>query len=190
MTCSLSARTATRGSSRWSSGARRSTCSGTLPVRCSSRGRSERGRRAGTVAGFRRRPFLPAEPDDAGLERADAALDPAHLLLERRQRRHALDRAADRLVDDLLQLAEPVGDLRELLHATSGALGRGADRLHAAVDRRGEPLERGLAVLDDLAQHAEREEPALPALLLQDDLGERDGGQVLAGIVLEDLHVL
>src|SRR5439155_22036917 len=46
------------------------------------------------------------------------------------------------------------------------------------------------AVLDDLAQHAKRQRPALPPLLLEDDLREGDGGQVLAGVVLEDLHVL
>src|SRR5439155_19699873 len=62
--------------------------------------------------------------------------------------------------------------------------------LHAAIDGGGEPLQCRLAVLDDLAQHAQREEPVVPPLLLEDDLREGDGGQVLAGVVLEDLHVL
>src|SRR3989449_5347801 len=94
------------------------------------------------------------------------------------------------LVDHVLELPEALGDLRELLHAAAGPLGHRANRLHAAIDGGGEPLQRRLAVLDDLAQHAQRQKPALPPLLLEDDLREGDGGQVLAGVVLEDLHVL
>src|SRR5206468_5249509 len=90
----------------------------------------------------------------------------------------------------VLELPEALGHLRELLHAAAGPLGHRANRLHAAIDGGGEPLQCRLAVLDDLAQHAQRQEPALPPLLLEDDLREGDGGQVLAGVVLEDLHVL
>src|SRR5207247_1542698 len=86
--------------------------------------------------------------------------------------------------------AEALGRLRELPHAAAGPLGHRADRLHAAIDGGGESLQRRLTVLDDLAQHAQRQEAALPPLLLEDDLREGDGGQVLPGVVLEDPHVL
>src|SRR3989449_10185169 len=94
------------------------------------------------------------------------------------------------LVDHVLELPEALGHLRELLHAAAGPLGHRADRLHAAIDGGGESLQRRLTVLDDLAQHAQRQEAALPPLLLEDDLREGDGGQVLPGVVLEDPHVL
>src|ERR1041384_4885084 len=74
--------------------------------------------------------------------------------------------------------------------AAGGGRGGGADRLHAAIDGRRDALERGLAVLDDLAQHAQGEETALLPLLLEDDLRERHRGEILAGVVLEDLDVL
>ena len=85
---------------------------------------------------------------------------------------------------------EAIGDLRQLLHPPSRALGRRADDLHAPIDGGGESLDRRLAVLDELAQHAQRQEPALPPLLLEDDLRKGDGRQVLAAVVLEDLHFL
>ena len=102
------------------------------------------------------------------------------------------DRAANLARAEALvrEAAEPVRHLGELLHPAAGALRHGADRLHAAVDRRGDALQRRLAVLDDVAQHREREEAALATLLLEDDLRERDGRQILARVVLEDLHVL
>src|SRR5207249_3824791 len=53
-----------------------------------------------------------------------------------------------------------------------------------------EPLQRRLAVLDDLAQHAERQESALAPFLFEDDLGKRHRGEILTGVVLEDLHFL
>src|SRR5919197_554987 len=131
-----------------------------------------------------------AEAGDARLQRANGPLDAPHLLLEGGERGHALDRTAHRLVDHMLELPEALGHLRELLHAAPGAFGHRADRLHAAIDGGGESLQGRLAVLDDLAQHAQRQQPALPPLLLENDLREGDGGQVLAGVVLEDLHVL
>ena len=45
-------------------------------------------------------------------------------------------------------------------------------------------------MLDDLAQHPERQETALASFLFEDDLRERHGGQILARVVLEDLHLL
>src|SRR5947208_217533 len=140
-TCCSSAPTDTHASSRWCSGARPSSCCGTVPARCS--WRVERWRWA-----------------------------------------------PPGLVNHVLELPEALGHLRELLHAAAGPLGHRANRLHAAIDGGGEPLQCRLAVLDDLAQHAQRQEPALPPLLLEDDLRKGDGGQVLAGVVLEDLHVL
>src|SRR5437667_227354 len=74
--------------------------------------------------------------------------------------------------------------------APARPLGSRADHLHAPVDGRGEPLQRRLPVLDDLAQHPERQETALASFLFEDDLGERHGGQILARVVLEDLHLL
>src|SRR6185369_8932734 len=70
------------------------------------------------------------------------------------------------------------------------ALGNRPDRLHAAVDRGRDALQRRTAVLDDLAQHGEREEAALSPLLLEYDLRERDRGEVLTAVVLDDLDVL
>src|SRR5437870_1771712 len=67
------------------------------------------------------------------------------------ERGHALDRAAHGVVDHVLELPEALGHLRELLHAAAGPLGHRANRLHAAIDGGGEPLQRRLAVLDDLA---------------------------------------
>ena len=70
-----------------------------------------------------------------------------------------LDRTADDLVEAPLQLAQAVGDVRQLLHPLAGALGHGADGFHAAIDRGGDVLQRGLAVLDEVAQERERESP-------------------------------
>src|SRR5262249_61544162 len=99
-TSSSSAPQATRASSRWCSGARPSTCSGTAPARSSSRVDSTRGpsgarrfapvRRsgldaAGVVGGLGRLPVgAGAQAGDAGLGGADAALEPPPLLVERR----------------------------------------------------------------------------------------------------------
>src|SRR5204862_503480 len=81
------------------------------------------------------------------------------------------------LVDDPLQLTEPFAHLGQLLDPPARPLGSRADHLHAPVDGRGEPLQRRLPVLDDLAQHPERQETALASFLFEDDLGERHGGQ-------------
>ena len=197
-TCSSSARTATRGSSRWCSAARPSTCCATAPRRCSWRAdsddaaplrpapavgsSSEPGRKRAIRASSMR-----ARPLDAPISRWSAGL-----------RGDALDLAAHDLVDVALDLGQTIGDRGEvldaLLHALVDArarrLGSRADGLDAAVDGGGQALERRLAVLDQLAQHAQREQPALLALLFEDDLRERDGGEILAGLVLEDLHLL
>src|SRR4029078_5944214 len=76
---------------------------------------------------------------------------------------------------------------REALHAL---LHPRACRFGRALDARGEILECGLAVLDQTAQHPEREQTALATLLLQDDLGKRHGGEVFAALVLEYLYFL
>src|SRR5262249_12345742 len=57
-------------------------------------------------------------------------------------------------------------------------------------DRRGNRLQRGLAVLDQIAEQRQRQVTVPLPLLFQDDLRERDRRQVLAGLVLDDLHVL
>src|SRR5439155_529479 len=131
-----------------------------------------------------------AEPGDARLERLQAPLDAAHLLLDRRQRRHPLDRAPEALVDESLQRAETIGNLGQLLDAPPGTLGRGTNQLHPTVDGGGEVLERRLAVADDVAQDRQGEETALSPFFLENDLRERDRGEIVAAVVLEDLHFL
>src|SRR5439155_25710135 len=215
-----SALTATRASSRWSSAARPSTCCGTARRPCSSSARrgtqnprrgGGKGRRpgsrvlapraaSGSAAGaavLAGRHFggglavAPhAEAGDAGFERLQAPLDAAHLLLDGGQRRHPVERAPEAFVDEPLQLPETVGDLRQLLDAPPGPLGRRAKRFDTPVDGRGQVLERRLAVADDVAQNGKRQETALSPLLLEDDLREGDRRQIITAVVLEDLHLL
>src|SRR5205085_5480435 len=133
------------------------------------------------------------------LDRApDAAVDPLLPLVEGRLRR--LDPLAQRgqallarragvgrgVLERLLAVAVVVARVgRRDLGAVGVALA-GQDALHAPLGL-GEPL---AAVLDDVAHRAEREEAALLLLLLEDDLRERDRGEVFLRLVVDDLDLV
>src|SRR5438874_4939923 len=107
-----------------------------------------------------------AEPSDAGLEGSQAALDAAHLLLDGGEIRHAFHRSPESLVYEPLELSQPIRDLRQLLDPPSRALRRGAQHLDTAIHRGSDVLEGGLTVADDVAQHGQRQETALPPFFL------------------------
>ena len=77
-----------------------------------------------------------------------------------------------------------ITELGEFFHAFFHALFDGGfDRTIEEV------LERRTAGLDQIAKHGEGH-PALSLLFLVDDLGQRDGRQVLFGLVVDDLQVV
>src|SRR5438874_4027015 len=132
---------------------------------------------------------------DLLLQLLDAFLQPLDLRLRGRTQDverllyRRIDLAAQ-LVDRFLRLAEHPGHARgEIL---ADALGL-ALTLRPLADQRSrllgvEARNRFTTVADDLPQHAERHlRPLL--LFLEDDLRQRDRGQVFLGAVVDDLHL-
>src|SRR5947207_59202 len=159
-TCCSSAPTDTRASSRWCSAARPSSCCGTAPARCSWRVERWRWARPGRGAAV------------------SASAAPARQHTSFRAGVPAQRRCDGGPAPGPSRVAVASAPRQGLLGAAAALVRVGRGRAVAAGAEAGDArLEGADAPLDQ-------------PLLLEDDLRKGDGGQVLAGVVLEDLHVL